>query len=125
MQDDLATIAKDTRRVAKDIRAALSAVQHQITRIGQGTDTAAPRPGRPIARAAMAVLLREHEDDPFEDVARKLFSPDAANTIMVLRAATAPALITTVGWAAELMQVAVSDFIDDMARITAFACRFT
>lgn len=65
---------------------------------------------------SLAVAVKAHgEKRPLIETMKSMYGEDVATkNVMdvVLRAASAPATTTTTGWAAELVQTAISDFID-------------
>jgi HK97 family phage prohead protease len=87
-------------------------------------------PGDHIVRAMAAHLLARVHQKPIEDVLRTYY-PGDEGTGIILRAAVAPAQTTVAGWAAELVNIAVADFLNQLPiiamypRIAAKGPRFT
>lgn len=65
---------------------------------------------------SLAVAVKAHgEKRPLVETMKSMYGEDASTKAVmdvVLRAASAPATTTTTGWAAELVQTAIGDFID-------------
>src|SRR4051812_41665227 len=81
------------------------------------------RAGDHLVRAAAAHVRHEALRGRYksaEDAARQMFGRDEVTDI-VLRAATSPATIGTSGWASQLAQSAVADFVVGLAPVSAAA----
>jgi hypothetical protein len=81
------------------------------------------RPADHITRAAAAHVAYQANFGRYksaEDAARQLFGDDKVTDI-VLRAATSPAMVGTSGWASQLAQTAVADFVVGLAPLSAAA----
>jgi HK97 family phage prohead protease len=87
-------------------------------------------PGEHIVRAMVSHLLSRVHQKPIEEVLRTYYAGDEGTGI-ILRAAIAPAQTTVAGWAAELVNIAVADFLNQLPiiamypRIAAKGPRFT
>lgn len=88
------------------------------------------KPADHIVRAATVAFLKHTTHRSVEDILRERY-PDDELTPMVLRAAVAPATTTTSGWASELVNTAIADFMDTLTpvsiypRLAALGNRFT
>lgn len=72
------------------------------------------RPSDHLIRAARVSMLTDAMQDP-AGVLTKLYPEDRATMAVMVKAAVAPATTTTVGWAAELAQHVVADFVASLA----------
>jgi HK97 family phage prohead protease len=87
-------------------------------------------PGEHIVRAMVSHLLSRVHAKPLEEILRTYYAGDEGTGI-ILRAAVAPAQTTVAGWAAELVNIAVADFLNQLPiiamypRIAAKGPRFT
>lgn len=95
---------------------------------------AEPKPADYVLRAAVVGLLAHVTKQPKEIILRERYGEDEATRVMtgvLLRAATVPATTTLSGWAAELVQTSVLDFIDTLMpmsvypKLAALGPRFT
>ena len=68
-------------------------------------------PREHIYRAMAVHLIAKIQDKRIEDVLRERY-PGDEGTGIVLRAANAPAMTTVAGWAAELVNIAVAEFLN-------------
>lgn len=69
----------------------------------------------------MVVQLRSHASRvPMEQVRASIY-PERTDIDTVLRTATNPALTTVAGWAAELMDVAIADFVEALRPTSVYA----
>lgn len=101
--DDYLTIAKDTRRVAKDARSAISNLDYKLTRLLEGAGKPR-RDGSLVARIAACQLLSRSEKCRPAEVAAQYWPHD-----WQLKSAVAPARTDTAGWAAELLATVIAD----------------
>lgn len=79
------------------------------------------RPRDHIVRAATAAFLAQansHSDGGAEEWAQRLYRGDGV-TGFILRSATSPATTTQAGWAAELAQQSVADFMGGLTGLSA------
>jgi hypothetical protein len=79
-----------------------------------------PRPADHIVRAAVAQLRAYIGGGTPANIARTLWGDDRVTPI-ILRAATGPAMTTTVGWAKEIATVAIFDLLQSITSISAAA----
>lgn len=76
-------------------------------------------PGNSFARICTAHALAQVRKQPVTDVARELWPNDRAVAHIVSRGASAPAMTTVAGWAAELSQRVVSDALSLLGPMSA------
>ncbi len=114
MDDDLITVAKDSRRIGKDVRSAISNLDYKISRLLSDDDD--PRDGSLIARIAVCRVLSITERRRPEAVAVQHWPYDVE-----LRAAVAPAMTSVSGWSAELLAVAIADVTGSLLGPSVFA----
>ncbi len=114
MDDDLITVAKDSRRISKDVRSAISNLDYKISRLLSDDDD--PRDGSLIARIAACRVLSITEKRRPEAVAAQHWPHDTE-----LRAAVAPAMTSVSGWSAELLAVAIADVTGSLLGPSVFA----
>jgi hypothetical protein len=120
--DDLTTIAKDTRRISKDARSAISVVHQQVERLIEGVASGPHRPAGLTARFAACQLLARSEKRHASDVAKQHFRDDRdLSRLIELRSAMTPAQTTVATWAAELAAVVVQDIADSLLPASALA----
>jgi len=70
-----------------------------------------------VYRAGVVSLISKIQARPKADVLRDIYGEDELTRVVfdvVTKAATAPATTTTTGWAAELVQTAIGDFIESL-----------
>lgn len=67
--------------------------------------------GQPLVRAAISLLNTKIDQHAFADDFLKRAWPNDKDAAIILKSATAPASTTGSGWASQLAQTAVSDFI--------------
>jgi HK97 family phage prohead protease len=77
------------------------------------------QPGEHIVRAMVSHLLSRVHAKPIEEVLRTYY-PGDEGTGIILRAAVAPAQTTVAGWAAELVNIAVADFLNQLPIIAMY-----
>lgn len=83
-----------------------------------------------LVRAAACIAVARLQQVPLEQAFAKLYGSDEATGI-VLRAAVNPATTTAPGWAAELVETVIGDFLDTLKpvsiypKVAALGARFT
>lgn len=124
-------------------RAENSLARQTVTRASEdnrGTAMDLPRGGRPFAVPAkkvsafdsvfvrpVAVMLKHHAESgrvPIIDVLKDTYGEDERTRAalgMITRAATVPATTTTAGWAAELVQTAIAEFLEALTPVSIYA----
>jgi HK97 family phage major capsid protein/HK97 family phage prohead protease len=99
-----------------------TAIDKTVQRIDARRPFALPKkdvkPGDYVYRALAAQLLSHISKRSIPDILRERYGDDEPTRVIadatVLRTATVPATTTMVGWAAELVQTSIGDFIDSL-----------
>jgi len=113
MDDDLTTIAKDGRRIGKDVRSAISSLDYKITRLIE--PRAVPRPAGLVARYATCKLIAIKEKRSAEAIAKQHFADDRdVARLIELKAAVTPAMTSVATWAQELAATVVVDIATNL-----------
>ena len=106
------------RREVRDCRSISGNVDHKLTRLIEGADGAARprRDGSLVVRLVACRLLALPHNRRAAAVAQEIWPTD-----MQLRAATAPAMTGTAGWAAELVSTMTADIADRLLPPSVFS----
>jgi hypothetical protein len=108
------------RRELRDARAVVAAIDHKLSRLI--VPETPQRPAGLCARLATCELLARMERTSVDAIAKMHFSNDLDLAQMIgLRNATAPAMTTVSGWAAELVGIFVQDLTDRMLPLSVFS----
>src|SRR5262245_60050632 len=120
------SIEYETHRAVRDVQSRMSSVHNIISRIdaslprgGAVKYAAGPRPADVVIRSAVSELLRRMTmtsagpvyDESASDVVARVYRNCPQTLVYLARTATSPATVAGTGWAAELVQDAVADFL--------------